>query len=365
MKARTGVAAAVAVAGAAAQVPASYGPGVPSSAPVSYTTVTVDDCPTSSLAVLITVTSGTTVTYCPECEHQTQPAPTGPGYTTTYTTVYQSLCPTGLVPATYTVTESCTDDKPTFTPGPDHIPNGFTVTVKECSVCDKTQPHVTITEPCGCEATKGTSVGPAKTPAKPTPTGGNVQQISDGQVQVPTGAAESPAPPAPPAPQCNGDDCGGSGSQSPGTSAPAAGNTPAAPGSSGAASPPECNGDDCGGAGSQSPGTSAPAAGNTPAAPGSSGAASPPYPTTTSIQCPGPECRAKATGGAAAPVPSGGSPVSPGDSGSGSGSGSSASSSAPIEPAPSGYEGAAASIHAGYLASIALSVIVGGLAFAL
>lgn len=64
-------------------------------------------------------------------------------------------------------------------------------------------------------------------------------------------------------------------------------------------------------------------------------------------------------------MPSGGSPAAPGGGEGGSGSTPSSSSSAPIEPAPSGYTGAAASVHMGYVASIALSVVVGGLAFAL
>ena len=55
MKANVAAAAALAVAGA-------YG------ASVSYTTVTYDDCPSSSMETLITVTEGVTVTYCPECE---------------------------------------------------------------------------------------------------------------------------------------------------------------------------------------------------------------------------------------------------------------------------------------------------------
>jgi len=207
------------------------------------------------------VTEGITVTYCPECEMgMTKPA--HPGYTTIYTTTYKSLCPTGLVDATYTVTESCTDAKPTWTPGPSHIPDGFTVTTKHCSVCEEGSKTATITEPCGCEATGGSSLGPMKTPpAAP------VQQISDGQVQA-TGAAPAPGGAAPGGPnrpaatgssECNGDDCGGSGSQSP---------------SSGGSSPaPECNGEDCGGSGSQSPA-------NTPVGPGSNGGASPaPYPT--------------------------------------------------------------------------------------
>lgn len=170
---------------------------------------------------MITVTNGITVTYCPECEHSGTALPSKtPGHVTTYTTTYLSLCPTGTVPVTYTVTESCDEPEPTWTPGPSHIPQGYTVTVKDCTVChsdlSKTSTiPVTITEPCGCDANEGTTFVPTKKPApataKPTgepakPTGKPVQQISDGQIQNPTGGkpeashpdATGPAPTAAP-----------------------------------------------------------------------------------------------------------------------------------------------------------------------
>jgi hypothetical protein len=246
MKANLAVVAVAAATGAYAQG-GYYGNGQS----VSYTTVTYDDCPSASMETLITVTEGVTVTYCPECEHMTTPAQ--PGHTTVYTTTYMSLCPTGLVPQTYTITESCTEPTPTWTPGPSHVPQGFTVTKKVCTVCGETPTTVTITEPCGCEAHEGTPVPqrPPQTPAMPTPP-----------------------------PECDGDDCGGSWTPSP---------------------PPEgCDGDDCGGSPMPPPegcdGDSC--GGSTPPVPTPPGRvpAQPPYPTPSNGGgCPGPMCKATGT----------------------------------------------------------------------
>lgn len=156
-----------------------------SSAPgVQYTTVTYDYCESSSLETMITVTNGITVTYCPECEHSASAVPSKtPGHVTTYTTTYLSLCPTGTVPVTYTVTESCDEPEPTWTPGPSHIPQGYTVTVKDCTVChsdlDKTSTiPVTITEPCGCDANEGVTFVPtSKKPAPATTTKGDGKPV--------------------------------------------------------------------------------------------------------------------------------------------------------------------------------------------
>jgi hypothetical protein len=281
MKATFAAAAAMAAAGAHAQS-------------ISYTTMTIEDCSSMPMETMITVTEGTTVTYCPECD-MTQ----GPGYTTVYTTTYMSLCPTGTVPATYTVTESCTGETPTWTPGPSHIPQGFTVTEKVCHVCDKTPTTVTITEPCGCEAHEGTPV-PNPNP-NPTPGGGS----GGSPPSTPTGGSSPPA--------CNGDDCGGNGHQT-----------------------PSCNGDDCPPSGgsppAKPPGTS----------PGHGGGAPPyPTPTTTTEQCPGPQCRAHETGG-----------LPPG-----------------VEPPPGNNTGivptGGASSSLAFVSSAIMAVIVAALAFAL
>ncbi|KAK4542086.1 hypothetical protein LTR36_007117 [Oleoguttula mirabilis] len=308
MKIRSSAVAAIAATGTYAQSNTTWiaSTMTTASSSVSYTTVTYDDCPSQSMESMITVTNGVTVTYCPECEMQSQTSkPSGPGYTTTYTTTYLSLCPTGVVPATYTVTESCTDATPTWTPGPSHIPNGFTVTTKQCTVCDTTPTAVTITEPCGCEATEGVPASNTAVMTTPAAPGGG-----SGSPSGSPAAATSPA-------ACNGEDCGGSGNQSP----------------SGKASASVCNGADCGGSANTSP---APAA-------GASGSTAPPYPTASTITetCPGPQCRA-----AASSYPSG---VSYGNTSG-------------IEPSP----GAASSLSSiGVLSSFIMAVIVAALAFML
>lgn len=287
-----------------------------------------------SMETMITVTNGVTVTYCPECQMMTagSGSPSSPGYTTVYTTTYMSLCPTGMVPATYTVTESCTDSMPTWTPGPSHIPNGFTVTTKQCTVCDTTPTAVTITEPCGCEATEGvpasnTAVATTPAGAAGTPAGQPVGQISDGQVQASTGAA-SPSSGSSGSSPGSGSSSPGSGSSgsSPGSGSPAAGSSP--------------------GSGSGSPAGSGSSAGTSPApaaAAGGSGTSAPPYPTaaTSTETCPGPQCRA-----AASSYPSG---VSYGNTSG-------------IEPSP----GAGTSLSSfGLLSSLFMTVTVAALAFTL
>lgn len=271
----------------AVSTPASSLPVAPvSSAPVSYTTVTYDDCPSQSIQTLITVTNGITVTYCPECQHSISSAAPLPSHTTVYTTVYSSLCSTGLVPVTYTVTEECAEATPTWATGTakdDHVPQGFTVTVKDCHVCNKTPVPVTITEPCkdGC----GKPAPPPATGA-PSPSGGNVGQIPDGQVQAPgpsggSGGNNSPAP--------SGGN-GGSGSPAPsgGASNPGSGSP-----DTGAQRPP-ASGDD-----SKCPGPQC-ASGNKPATPGSSPSegGNAPYPTgnSTAEGCPGPQCAKPSSG---------------------------------------------------------------------
>lgn len=342
-------AAALAIAGASAQAPVYggdasssvpapvYGGGASSSSaapppasmsspPVSYTTVTYDDCPTANIETMITVTNGYTVTYCPECEHET-PAPTTkkPGHTTVYTTTYLSLCPTGTVPVTYTVTESCDEEEPTWTPGPSHVPQGFTVTVKDCTVCDggseKTPVPVTITEPCDCEATSGTPVAPKPTGDMPgpMPTGTPIEQIryvvtrslvvvqatdmspSDGQIQNPG-----------PTPAGNG---GASSAPMPTDGS----HVPSAPGS------------------------------------GDSGNTAPLYPTgaTVTEKCPGPECQAHATGGVTGP--SGGGAATPPAEG-GDAPGPSTSSPAPYEGGASTYSAAGFVTMSAMIAVLALAL---------
>jgi hypothetical protein len=295
--------------------------------PFSYTTVTYDDCPSQSVQSLVTMTNSIVLTYCPKCELEgSTSAPPSPGHTTVYTTVYSSLCSTGLVPVTYTVTESCSEATPTWahTATDDHVPQGFTVTVKDCHVCDKTPVPVTITEPCQGGCGKPTPPPATGAPA-PTPSGDNVKQIPDGQVQAPgpsggSGGNGSPAP--------SGGNGGGSGSPAPsggdsGSPAPSGGaSTPGSgtPSNNGSQRPPASGGD-------------------SPAAPGGSpsNGANAPYPTgnTTETEgCPGPQCAKPSSGGAA---------------------------TTGVES----YTGGANAISFGFVSSLCMATVVAALAFAL
>ncbi len=238
----------------------------------SYTTVTYSDCPTGSMESMITVTADVTATYCPQCEMGSTP-----GHTTVYTTTYLSLCPTGLTPATYTVTESCSEPTPTWTPGPSHIPQGFTVTTQQCDMCETPGP-VTFTEPCGCEANEGT---PAATPAATTPAGGSTPAQTTPASGSPAPAASGSAPPAASGsavceyvdgqPQAG---CSAAGTPAPSSGTGSSGGSAKIP--SGAAAPPAAGGS----AGSAAP---YPTAANTP--------------ISTTAVCPGPNCRAAANPG--------------------------------------------------------------------
>lgn len=361
MKYRYVAVAASVASGVSAQQPPAYtgpvssAPVAPvSSAPTSYTTVTYDDCPSQSIETLITVTNGVTVTYCPECQHSISATKPAPSHTTVYTTVYQSLCSTGLVPVTYTVTEECAEPTPTWATGTakhDHVPQGFTVTVKDCHVCDKTPVPVTITEPCkdGCgkPSTPPPTGAPTPPPSGDKPNGGNVEQIPDGQIQAPgpSGGAGSPAP------------SGGAGYPSPsgGASNPGSGSP-----DGGAQRPPaggdsKCTGPSCPtGGDSGSPPGDKPAgdkpsgdqpSGDKPAPGASAGTGDAvPYPTPTSgdvgSKCPGPDCHAQPS----------------------SGSGNNGNSS-DVTPEP--YSGGANALSFGFVSSLGMAAVVAALAFAL
>ena len=113
-----------------------------------------DDCPSSSGASYSATVTGTIVsTYCPKCE---MPESTSAGVFTTYTTEYSQLCPTGLEPVTYTVTESCSSTGASREAT--YVPQGFTVTTVQCTVCEN-MPMVTITTPTATQST-GPSAAP-------------------------------------------------------------------------------------------------------------------------------------------------------------------------------------------------------------
>lgn len=203
----------------------------------STITSTIPVCPT---AASVTITLPTTVTFCPgpHCNGggsgpQITPPPTNgvgmPGvnvgqYTSVgsdgkttvlgiWETVYDSMCESGLVPATYTITQECPCEA---TPHPTALPSGFETTVVPCSVC--AHPTVTLTQPCptGPYASQTPSVGqpPAlPVPAAPAPAQG---------APAPAQGAPAPVGPAAGANAGAGADAGasaGSGSASPAASA--------------------------------------------------------------------------------------------------------------------------------------------------
>src|SRR6185436_6113566 len=75
-----------------------------------------------------------TVTTCPACTEAPGPITQ---HTTVYTTTFAVICPTGLSLQVYTATESCTGATPTWSSGPGYVPQGFTETVKLCTICGK------------------------------------------------------------------------------------------------------------------------------------------------------------------------------------------------------------------------------------
>ncbi|MCJ1396595.1 hypothetical protein MMC18_009486 [Xylographa bjoerkii] len=98
-----------------------------------------------------TVTGTIVSTYCPKCE---MPETTSEGILTVYTTEYSQLCPTGLEPVTYTVTESCSSTGASREAT--YVPQGFIVTTVECTVCEN-MPMVTITTPIATPSSGATA----------------------------------------------------------------------------------------------------------------------------------------------------------------------------------------------------------------
>ncbi|MCJ1482943.1 hypothetical protein MMC06_003109 [Schaereria dolodes] len=205
------IASAGAVAAAAIGVSAQYMADTPSVS-VVYVTSYTDDCSTfTAPAYASTVTGTVVVSYCPSCIGipSSTPVPTSEGIYTTYTTVFSSVCSTGLIPVTYTVTESCSSTGQTREAS--YVPQGFTTT--------------TVTQSCECEnpiTTAITAPIPGYTPG-PTPSSGPVPQTSGtlaGGVVSPGPSVSAPA-------------------GSPSGSSPGATNAPAAPANSSPASSPE------------------------------------------------------------------------------------------------------------------------------
>ena len=208
-------------------------------------TSTIPVCPTASST---TITLPTTVTFCPgpHCNGGA-PMPTSPpngvgmqghylgdytsvgadGKTTVlgiHETVYDSLCSTGLVPATYTITEECGC---TEAPSPTVMPAGFVTTVVPCHVCGEHSPMVTLTQPA--------------------PNGPYASQTSTvNQSPAPAGAAPGAAAPAGQAPAAAsagaGSGAGASASSGPGGASAGADSGSGAGASAGTVSPVSANG---------------------------------------------------------------------------------------------------------------------------
>lgn len=141
--------------------------GVAAQSPI-YTTVDVyEDC-TDTMQGTDTITSTIIETTCPLCTGMTMAQEGQYTHTTVYTTVWETMCSTGMAPATYTITESCTGATPTWNSAigqPTYIPPGYTTTVTVCTVCEMS-PTVTMTVPCE-STTPGGLAGPVPNGAPP------------------------------------------------------------------------------------------------------------------------------------------------------------------------------------------------------
>jgi len=132
-----------------------------SSNDTEYVTVTITTSACSTNTYTSTMTGSVTETICPICTQMGQSRV--PGVSTTYTTVLDTLCPTGATPspATYIITEPCgTTDQ--LRPS-NYVPSGFTVGTVSCSCKGGS---ATLTTPM---ATSPTAAAPAA-PATPTMT---------------------------------------------------------------------------------------------------------------------------------------------------------------------------------------------------
>ncbi|MCJ1288818.1 Mucin-5B [Xylographa carneopallida] len=144
-----------------------------------------DDCPSGTGAEYSATVTGTIIsTYCPKCEMSET---TSEGILTVYTTEYSQLCPTGLEPVIYTVTESCSSTGASREAT--YVPQGFTVTTVECTVCEN-MPMVTITTPI---ATLSAGSAPAATYVAPTASGTSSPGATPAAASAPAPGAASPA----------------------------------------------------------------------------------------------------------------------------------------------------------------------------
>ena len=156
-----------------------------------------------SYSDVCTSTGTITSTICDECMHTEVPSESG-GPLTTYMTVYQEWCPTGLAEKTYTVTESC---KSPGMPRPtDHVPQGFSVVTEKCPICESamtavlTTPVAKATSAPWATSTPTSGISPSAAPsaAPATTAGPSVPAESPAASEgMPSSAPAGPAPPAP------------------------------------------------------------------------------------------------------------------------------------------------------------------------
>jgi len=229
MKSSIVIAVAAAVVGASSQ---SNSTSMTTDQSTSYVYSYYDDCSTVSSGPG-TETNTVTSTYCSKCEMDASSSFVAAGGSfTTYTTVYQEFCPTGLQEKTYTVTESCSSPHPASTASREagYMPQGFAVTTATCHVCGPMPVVATLTTPTPAASTANAGAGPAPAPAGQT----GASSPPAGGSSPPNGGASSPA-------------AGGSAGQAPSAStesspqpaesSPSSGSAPAAAPAAGNAAP--------------------------------------------------------------------------------------------------------------------------------
>lgn len=143
----------------AALAAGAYAQVSPSADVVTTVTEYYDVNCTTNTDYTATVTGTIIQTYCPECTRESA-APKAKGILTTYTTIYDATCSTGLQPVTYTVTESCVSASQ---PRPiDYIPHGFTVVTVPCQQCPNSAAIVTtpVASPSAPASVLTSSAGP-------------------------------------------------------------------------------------------------------------------------------------------------------------------------------------------------------------
>ena len=118
----------------------------PSTGSVPYTTIYSDN-ESSVITEEPTMSETTETTSCPVCTHEWSSGT----HTTIYTTEYEAIGSTGLVNATYTITESCTDAEPSWNTGESDMPPGFTKKETVCTVCGSEPVTTSMVVPCSSE----------------------------------------------------------------------------------------------------------------------------------------------------------------------------------------------------------------------